>query len=544
MYKPAAHLPNRNTGEHVIRLLATMICLVFLLACSSTVPRRSPEGDGAERAVVAPASEPADIAVLPFENKTGDPSLNWLRTALSVTMSVRLKQARGLTTVDGSFIRQVMEEQSIDPTKGLTREQGISLSGALFAESLIIGAFEGKEKEMVLTGALVSGETGNSLRTSTIPVKYNDRSRAITALVDALTLDASDTQSQLKPGDAQLSERTRNRVQRGDTGTAVTGPDPLSFNTQEEVDRAVKVYRQMLDTNPEFADAHFAIGFAYDKQGDLEKALSEYRQAVTLSPLNPDYLYTLGYAYERARDYRKAVENYQTALGITPDDAEIAFALGYAHEKLGEYAEAISAYKRSIARNPVDNDAFEGLAAAYEAGGQLNQALEVYRQLIQTKPEEMSYRKTFTAIAAKLQRWDEVIASCQTLIQRNPKEIEYREILAQAYRSKGAITQALTTYAEVVRMDPDNSSAYTTMGNIYVREKQYDKAIQQYRAGIKAAPLAPLPYYNLATVLLSQKDYRGAIEAYNGYLKADPLGEYADTVKKKVDELRFKVMTQ
>lgn len=528
----------------MIQLLATLTGLVFLLACSSTVPRQSQTGESAENAAVAPPTEPADFAVIPFQNKTGDPNLNWLRTALSVTVSVRLKQMRGLTTVDGSFIRRVMEEQNIDASRPITREQVISLSGALFAESLIIGAFEGKEREMILTGALVSGATGNNIRTATIPVKFNDRSRAVTAIIDALTLDPSDSLSQFRPADALTTDRNRNRVMRSGPGAMVSIPAPVSFNTQDEIERAIKVYRQTLDTNPEFADAHFAIGFAYDKQGDREKAVSAYRQAVTLSPLNVDYLYTLGYAYERSGDYRKAVESYQSAFGITPDDAEIAFALGYAHEKLGEFAEAITAYKRSIALNPADEGAYEGLAAAYEEGGQLNQALEIYRQLIRMKPDELSYQKTFTAVAFKLQRWDEAIASSQTLIQREPNQVAHRELLAQAYRSKGSVDQALTTYREIVRLDPGNSSAYLTMGNVYVREKQYDKAIQQYRAGIKAAPLAPLPYYNLATVLMSQKDYRGALEAYSGYLRADPAGEYADTAKKKVDELRFKVMTQ
>lgn len=531
-------------GEYVIRLVATLNCLVILIACGSTVPRQSPQKDSSGPTAVAPPSEPADIAVLPFQNKTGDASLNWLRTALSVTVSVRLKQARGLTTVDGSFIRQVMEEQKIDPTLNVTSEQAISLSGALFAESLIIGAFEGKEKEMVLTGALISGETGNSIRTTTVPVKYNDRSRAVGVFIDALTLDATTTLSQPKPGDTPLTDRTRNRLPGSDIGRMLSEREAVSFDTPQERDRAIKLYLQTLDTNPEFPEAHFAIGFAYDKQGERDKAISAYRQAVTLSPLNADYLYTLGYAYERAHDYRKAVERYKTALEITPDDAEIAFALGYAYEKIGEYAEAIFAYKRSIALNPADNDAYEGLAAAYESGGQLSQALEVYRQLAQTKPGEASYQKTFTAVAVKLQRWDEVIASCQSMIQRDPKNVEYREILAQAYRSKGAMGQALTTFDEIARLEPGNSSAYTSMGNIYVRQKQYDKAIQHYRTGINAEPSAPLPYYNLATVLLSQKDYRGAMEAYNGYLKADPVGEYADTVKNKVDELRFKLMTQ
>lgn len=526
----------------MFRAFFLSVCLLSMSACGVSVrPAASPPVSSPES--VQPPSEPAEYAVIPFENKTGNPDLNWLRTALSATLSSRLKDRRGMTTVDGSFVGQVMGEQGVAPSLVLTSEQAIALSGSLYAESLIAGAFEGRERELILTASVFSGETGTSVKSVTVSVQNNDRSRAINQLIDELT-GVTPTPERSVLRDATDGGRARTRTIRPPIETAVEGFKSLSFDSAEEVERSIKSYRMILENNPEFADAHFAVGYGYDKQGDTEKAIAAYRQAVTLNPLNVDYLYTLGYAYERTKDYRKAIEYYKAAFAITPNDAEIAFALAFAHEKIGEYAEAITGYRQAIALNPVDYEAHEGLASAFEAGGQLNQALEQYHKLMELRPTDPAPTRTFISVAVRMQRWDDAVAACRALIEKNPRDVETREVLAQVYRSQGDIGQAIAAYQEIVRVDPGNASAHISLGNIYVRQKQYDRAVAQYRAGIRAVPLASLLYYNLGNVLTSSKDYRGALEAYDGYLKNDPAGEYVPGVRKKIDELRLKVMKE
>jgi tetratricopeptide (TPR) repeat protein len=522
-----------------------LACMILLTGCSATVSHRPATPEASP--VPTTLSEPADIAVFPFENRTGDASLNWLRTALSATLSVRLKEKRGFTTVDGSFIRQAMTDQGMEPSAILSREQAISMSGLLFAESLVTGVFEGKENALTLTASLISGETGEVKKTASLPVSHNDRSGAINALIDLLTREGSPEPDPLltSASSAPLPPaRSRIRNPRPQMDAVIGTAVPLPLDTPDQIEQAIRLYRQTLESNPDFPDAHFALGYAYEKQGDAAKALAAYRQAVILNPLNADYLYTLAYAYERRRDYRQAIKTYKEALAITPNDAEIAFSLGYAHEQIGEYAEAISAYKHAIALNPADYDAHQGLASVYEASGQLSQALEQYRELMTIQPAEMSFVKTFSAIAVRLQRWEEAIAACQTLIQRNPEDLEAYEMLAQACRAQGDTGRAIAVYQEIIRLAPARSAAYTNLGNIYVRLKQYDRAVQQYRAGLKADPASSILYYNLGTVLVVQKDYRGALDAYTRYLKLEPDGPYAETVEKKIEDLRFKAMTE
>ncbi len=288
------------------------------------------------------ASGPANVAVLPFENKTGDPELNWLRSTFSATMAARLKKTMGWSTADGSFVREMMAVEEMGSVSKLSKDQAIGLSGVLFAKTIVAGGFEGEENSLTVTAAHYSGDTGELLRSTRRTVAYNNRTALIDQLVEDLTaagepVTVSSVGAINSNGETAAPRplgpigRTRNRV-RVDR-PALRLPALFQMETPDQVEQAIRLYRRALELNPNYADAHFTLGYAFDRQGDMDKALASYRQAVTLEPLNADYLFLLGYTYERNRDMAAAVDAYDKALTSKPDDSDIAFSLGYANEQ-------------------------------------------------------------------------------------------------------------------------------------------------------------------------------------------------------------------
>src|SRR5687768_14523595 len=66
-------------------------------------------GRGAARRVADPSAKPA-IAVLYFENNTGDDSLDWMRTGLTDMMVTDLSQARNFEVVGTDRLVQILQE--------------------------------------------------------------------------------------------------------------------------------------------------------------------------------------------------------------------------------------------------------------------------------------------------------------------------------------------------------------------------------------------------------------------------------------------------
>jgi hypothetical protein len=113
---------------------------------------------------------------------------------------------------------------------------------------------------------------------------------------------------------------------------------------------AIDVYRQILEREPEYADAHVNLGRLLHESNDVYAALVHYR----------------------------------AALSIRPGDPTAAFNTGVALEDLGANMDAIIAYRRAIERDPCNPDAHYNLARLLEQVGKPDQAVRhllLYRQL-------------------------------------------------------------------------------------------------------------------------------------------------------------------
>ena len=125
----------------------------------------------------------------------------------------------------------------------------------------------------------------------------------------------------------------------------------LEETTPEEAKAA---YRNVLEREPGFADAHVNLGRILHESGDVYAALVHYR----------------------------------AALSIRPNDATAAFNIGVALEDLGADADAIAAYRRAIESDPNNPEAHYNLAHLLEQSGKPDLAVRhllLYRQILKKR---------------------------------------------------------------------------------------------------------------------------------------------------------------
>ena len=79
---------------------------------------------------------------------------------------------------------------------------------------------------------------------------------------------------------------------------------------------AGRLYRQILDADPGYADAAYFLGTIADGEGRSEEAVSLYRDAVKAKPEEPTFLFALGNQYYRARRFEEAVQTLGRGLKL------------------------------------------------------------------------------------------------------------------------------------------------------------------------------------------------------------------------------------
>jgi tetratricopeptide (TPR) repeat protein len=75
----------------------------------------------------------------------------------------------------------------------------------------------------------------------------------------------------------------------------------------------------VLQLKPDFAEAHFCLGWALDLKGELDGAIAEYKSALKLNLNNAYVHYRLGADLDVKGEGDAAQQQYDQVLQIEPD---------------------------------------------------------------------------------------------------------------------------------------------------------------------------------------------------------------------------------
>src|SRR5215218_1705013 len=128
-------------------------------------------------------------------------------------------------------------------------------------------------------------------------------------------------------------------------------------NRDEE---AVEKLKQAVELAPDFAEAHYRLGLAYNatKQREeadkaFEGAVKAFEKVTKREPKNSDAFYFLGLSYEQLGKYDEAVKALKEAVKNSPEENDDKyFELASAHFHIAQYDEAVRALNKTLEINP------------------------------------------------------------------------------------------------------------------------------------------------------------------------------------------------
>lgn len=140
-------------------------------------------------------------------------------------------------------------------------------------------------------------------------------------------------------------------------------------NRDEE---AVEKLKQAVELAPDYAEAHYRLGLAYNatKQREeadkaFEGAVKTFEKVTKREPKNSDAYYLLGLSYEQLGKYDEAVKALKEAVKNSPaENDDKYFELASAHFKIAQYDEAVKALNKALEINPDNFPAQELLEQA------------------------------------------------------------------------------------------------------------------------------------------------------------------------------------
>lgn len=139
--------------------------------------------------------------------------------------------------------------------------------------------------------------------------------------------------------------------------------------------------------DPEFSQAHAALGYSQLWQHQYDEGLESLRHAIALNPNDADTYFFYGDALGRAGEHRTAIEALERARKWDPYSPPIVLGvMARAHIMLGEYEKALSLSRACADRAPDLAACLVARAIAAARTGQSDEARAALQRLLRIDP--------------------------------------------------------------------------------------------------------------------------------------------------------------
>jgi tetratricopeptide (TPR) repeat protein len=205
------------------------------------------------------------------------------------------------------------------------------------------------------------------------------------------------------------------------------------YNDTGAYEQAIEILDQLIESQPEFADAYKQRGLAYRRWADVKYAAT-------------------GDEERRADEYKRAIADYERAVELRPDFEDALGSLGGLYRRMGDYEQAAKYYQRLYEVNPSSSYGLGNLASLSWYLGNIEDARKYFNLL-----EEAAQGRI---------KEDEDEEAVQRHTQDNEPYWNYYD-LALGQLATQELEAARETYAKAIEKTPTVVQLDAVLSNLY-----------------------------------------------------------------------------
>ena len=402
------------TGIAVVIAVTTLV--VWRVVLSVSAPDEIPMGDGDEQPVSAFAQRPA-VAVLPFENLSGNPEEEYFVDGLADDLVTRLASWRGFPVIS-RFSSFSYERESVNVQQ---------VAQDLGAGFVVEGSVRRAGDRIRINVKLLDGASGRYIWTE----RYERRFEDILALQDDIS------QAIVAAMYPQLQHFDRERARHAEPDNLEAWDwtqrgwwhflrDNLNDNmsARESYEKAIKLDPSFASAFSGLALTHYqSVASGWTDEESIEKLVSSAESAVALDNRDPFGYHALGHAYALTGKRDEMIAAYELAVDLNPSSALVQMCFGESIALAGRPAEAIRHLEKAIQLSPKDPGmvyVFHGLALAHFAAGRYEEAVDWAKQALSHQPDFAFAYRTLATTYAHLGQLEEARAALHDAVRRAP----------------------------------------------------------------------------------------------------------------------------
>ncbi|MBM0741865.1 glycosyltransferase family protein [Phormidium sp. CLA17] len=250
--------------------------------------------------------------------------------------------------------------------------------------------------------------------------------------------------------------------------------NPSSVNAAEVFNRAIahhqagkfveaeQLYRQILQQQPQNADALAMMGVICCQRGNLEQGIALYRQVLTIRPEHRQARENLNLALwkQGKRLMDEAIANFNLSINFAPADVQTHNVLAGIYLEQGLYEPAIALYQQSLAVNPGNIIALNGIGTTLQLQGKSSFAVHFYQQALALQPDNL----------------DNLIG------------------LSKAKLDQGNLDEALSLINRALVLSPNHAIARYNRALMLIQQGNFQEGFAEYEWRFRTGEFPPCPF--------------------------------------------------
>ena len=233
----------------------------------------------------------------------------------------------------------------------------------------------------------------------------------------------------------------------------------ISHQQAGELQRAALIYQQILEAEPDHADANHLLGLIAHQSGDNLSAAKLISKAIETNPGQPIYYCNLGIIKMALQQWDDAINVFHAILQSGSGDAKTYFNLAIALEEKGQLDEAITAYNSALSLNADDTETLNRLGNVYSQVNRLEEARAIYNRALEINPSSVATLNNLGIALKDHGQLNESITAYQRALHISPDRVEISCNLAMALLDTGQLCEAEAACQQALSY----SSTYTVI---------------------------------------------------------------------------------
>ncbi len=448
----------------------------------------------------AKAGPALSLAVMPFQNSSGDQSWDWLGPSLADMLSTDVGQSAHLRTVPPDRVQQVFHDLRIAPNSVVDSSTLGRIAEFTNADTLVWGQYTKLGDQIRIDANLQDRKHNRTIQVKAEAASQKDLSAAVDSLADQIRKNLALSSDIVKELQAQSFKPTSSSVD-----ALRDYNEGLQFLRQGNNLEAQKRLQSATNEDPQFAFAWSRLGEAYSALGYDSDAEQAARRAVDLSqnlPLAERYFMEASLA-RVSKDNQKAIAAYENLAKSFPDNLDVLYSLGSLYEDERDLDKARMYYDKVLQADGKNLDALLAMGRVEIKSGNPQQSLDPldrarHLAIDLDNQEQEALILQATGIAYKhmnkpteaLRNYQDSMALNQRLGQKRGVAASLVEI-AQLQLALGKPDAALAAYNEALKIRKeigDKKEAGDTLidlGDFYLERGQPDQAMAVFKESLQ-----------------------------------------------------------